>query len=173
MAVRRRSGFRRSGSRPNRGWSATLESTVTSVGASNKVILASFANNVAADLTILRVVGGVAVASDQSAAVEVQQGAVGMMIVTDIAFAAGAASVPGPVTDAADDGWFVHQFFGQQSSLVATMPNSVWYPIDQKAKRIVDSTGQVIVLMGENINASNGLTLFFQIRILTQLRGTA
>ncbi len=172
MAVRRR-GFQRSGARPNRGWASTIENVATVIPAASKVLLASFvpfASGV--DETILRVVGGVMVSSDQSAAVEAQIGAVGLIIVTDVALAAGIASIPGPVTDAADDGWFVHQHFAQQSAAVADGPTSHWYPIDQKAKRILDGNGQAVAVVVENINAASGLSVVFQFRLLSQIRGT-
>ena len=125
-------------------------------------------------MTQLRCVGGVDVASDQAAAVEAQIGAVGLIIVTDVAFAAGIASIPGPVTDGADDGWFVHVLFAQETLLVATDAiASKWYPFDQKAKRILHGNGEVIAIVAENIHATQGMKVLFQFRLLAQVRGTS
>ena len=95
------------------------------------------------------------------------------MIVTDLAAAAGIASIPAPITDAGDDGWFVHQSFAQAQSRVHTGgPTSTWYLIDSKAKRIFASTGLNIAIVAENAHASEGMEVVVMLRILTQLRGT-
>ena len=39
------------------------------------------------------------------------EGAIGLGLVSDEAFAAGAASVPGPISEVDWDGWMFHQFF--------------------------------------------------------------
>ncbi len=173
MPRRRVSSARRSGARPNRGWSITGFSIRTTVPAASKVLLGTLVPaNDGIDLTVLRVVGGVWVGSDQ-ATLEDQIGAVGLIIVTDIAAAAGIASVPGPFTDGFDDGWFVHQLFAQESGRTVTSPAGFWYPIDSKAKRIFEGAGKTIAIVVENANASNGLTMVFQFRMLAQVRGTS
>ncbi len=45
---------------------------------------------------------------DQITASEFVVGAFGMLVVSEDAFAAGAASIPGPFTDAGSDLWMVH-----------------------------------------------------------------
>ena len=172
MARQRISRRGRSGARPNRGWSATSQSVRTTVPAASKVLLGNLAPATGGiDLTVLRTVGGVWVGSDQ-ATLEDQIGAVGLIVVTDIAVAAGIASIPGPFTDAGDDGWFVHQMFAQESGRTVTSPAGFWYPIDSRAKRVLDGTGVAIAIVAENANASNGMTIVFQFRILSQVRGT-
>ncbi len=163
----------RSVARPNRAWSGTTEAAFTTVPAASKVLLSTFTPAAAAiDLTILRVVGGVSVASDQAAANEEQIGAVGLIIVTDQAATAGIASIPGPFTDIGDD-WFMYQTFAQRGAVPATSySGAVWYPIDSKAKRILNGTGSQIAVVAENGQATHGLQLCWQIRILDQVRGT-
>ena len=106
----RNTHFTQNRSRPNRAWSSHFEAATTSVGPSTKVLLGSFGlSNVNIDETALRVVGMLSVASDQTAVSEHIVGALGLIRVSDTALAAGAASIPGPITDAGDDGWFVYQ----------------------------------------------------------------
>ena len=136
--------------------------------------MASFVpNNPGIDLTILRVVGGIAVASDQSAGVESQLGAFGMIVVTDRAFAAGIASIPGPITDGDQDGWFVYQSFARDGSLINEGLASTWWPIDSKAKRIITGEGITVAIVVENIHATHAMDFFFQVRMLAQVRGTS
>ncbi len=79
---------------------------------STKILLGVFVlSNVGIGETVRRTIGNIWVVSDQAAADEVQVGAFGCIVVTDLAAAAGAASIPGPFTDANDDGWFVWQGF--------------------------------------------------------------
>ena len=171
--ARRSVVVRRSSSRPNRGWSVNTSAAFTVVPAASKVLLGTFVLvGGMADVTVLRVIGGVAVASDQTGANENQIGAVGLILVTDIAAAAGIASIPGPFTDGGDDGWFCHQRFAQQSASGNVPDNSDWYPIDTKGKRVWPGTGRVIAVVAENGHATHGLELYFAIRLLAQIRGT-
>jgi len=163
-------------SRPNRGWAASMATTTTSIAAGTKVLIGSFGPSaVGVDETVLRTVGGIYVASDQTAASEVQIGAFGMINVTDRASAAGVASIPGPGTDAADD-WFLHVSFGAQnyfSSTVGRGPNEGnWYTFDSKAKRILQGVGEELVMIVENLGTVHGFTVIIMLRILAQVRGT-
>jgi len=85
--------------------------------AASKVLLETVVlSNPGINETVRRTRGGVFVSSDQGAAVELQTGAFGAIIVSDTAVAAGVASLPDPVTDASDDGWFVWVPFTQISA---------------------------------------------------------
>ena len=165
-------GARRSGARPNRAWSMTAESAYTTIPAASKVLLVSFIPNPVADQTILRLVGGLSVASDQASTTENLIGAVGCILVTDIAAAAGISSIPSPFTQGNDDGWFFHQVFSSKGVVSLTGPSSIWYPIDSRAKRIMDGEGITLAVVGENAHASEGCEVLLQFRVLTQLRGT-
>jgi len=162
---------RRSGSRPNRGWDGLTSSIFTNVAPSTKLLVAGFVP-VSADLTILRTVGHIAITSDQSGAVEQQIGAMGLIVVSDTAFAIGATAVPDPITDQDDDAWFVYQSFSQQGdgSVTSSLPRT--YEFDSKAKRIVQGEGQTIAVVLTNANASHAISFSMNFRILSQLRGT-
>ena len=163
----------RGGSRPNRAWSGIASVGFTGVGVSAKVILGSFAlSSDAIDETILRTVGMLAVESDQSAAVEDQIGAFGMIRVTENAFAVGITAVPGPVTDINDDGWLLMVPFAQSgASVLAAGPSSVQYPFDSKAKRVVEGGIRAVIVV-ENASASHVFQVAFVMRLLAQVRGT-
>ncbi len=176
MPTSRRStrSFRKSPA--NRSWTGSLLAAPVTVPAASKVLLHSFTlSNANIDETILRVVGGIGIASDQIAAVEDQIGAYGFIIVTDLAVAAGVASIPGPATNNGDDGWFVYQTFGQRFGFGSAVgfdgQMSTWYPIDSKAKRVV-SEGQNIAVVVENFHASQGFVISSQFRMLSMVRGT-
>ena len=160
--------------RPNRGWAGSSPGSATTVGVSTKVLLGSFLlSNPNIDETVLRTVGQLAVVSDQTAASEQQLGAFGMIVVTDIALAAGAASIPGPVTDIADDGWFLYVPIAQTLLFADStgLAQSVNYAFDSKAKRVVGD-GQSMALMVENASASFVFQVVFTLRLLSQVTGT-
>ncbi len=79
--------------------------TGTALAAGSFVIDASFnAGALAlAPFTIVRTIGEISVMSDQIAAFEVPQGAMGMQIVTDKALALGATAIEDPVTEVSSD----------------------------------------------------------------------
>ena len=166
------SNFRSSSSRPNRSWSGLISTGPITIAAATKVLLSSVTLSVEGiDETILRTIGMVSIASDQAATTEVQAGAIGMIVVTDTALAAGVASIPGPVTDVTDDGWFTFFPFNQQSLVGSPGPPSVQYPFESKAKRIMHG-GTSVALVAENAHATHGLTVQFSFRMLSQVRGT-
>ena len=174
--VHRNQNVSRSGARPNRGWSSAQSLVNVTVPAATKTLLASFVlSNPGIDETILRTVGVFGHSSDQFAADEFRTGGFGMMVVTDTAAAVGATAIPGPVTNAADDGWFLHHTFVQEIEVItgAGFETNAMEIIrfDSKAKRIV-AEGSSIVLMAENISASTGMNVAFAVRILGMVRGT-
>ncbi len=161
---------------PNRGWAGVVATGGTTLGASSKVIAASFSlDNDGIDETILRNVGGIGIASDQAAASETQTGALGMCIVTDTALALGITALPDPVTDASDDVWLLYVSWFQElrfSDATGFEPQfSTWYPFDSKAKRVVHSGTSIAVIVA-NANASFGFKFGLNLRLLTQVRGT-
>ncbi len=108
------------------------------------------------------------VASDQTTNFEFQFGALGMVVVSDLAIAAGAASIPGPVTDAQDDGWFVWQAFLRASSQSVAKHAQQYFEWDSKAMRRIEE-GFGIGVMVENAHATHGLQAAIQISMLTTL----
>ncbi len=169
-----RSSTRRS--TPNRSWTGSFSATTATVGAASKVLLGSFSlSNSNIDETVLRTVGVISIQSDQVAADELQIGAFGLIIVSDLAVAAGAASIPGPITDRADDGWFVYVPFCQSLefiSAVGVLPDmATQYQFDSKAKRKI-AEGQNIAIMVENANSAGAFAIMNVFRMLSQVTGT-
>ena len=118
--------------------------------------------------TIVRTRGILSIRSDQAAVVEDQIGAVGFMLVTDEAVAAGAAAIPGPASEAGNDGWFVWVPFAQRGADVGTMPTSNQYVFDSKAMRKFQG-GLQLVVMVENQSSVFGLAFQISFRILVKL----
>ncbi len=177
MARRTTGGFagRQRASRPNRSWNGLVSSAATNVAGTSKVLLGSFTpSNSGIDETILRSRGMFAIETDNSGATEEQVGAFGLIVVTDNAFAAGVASIPGPATDVDDDGWFVWVPIVQRFEFVSAVgvepQMATQYQIDSHAKRIV-SDGQTVAIIVENFGAG-GFTININFRILSQVRGT-
>ncbi len=141
-----------------------------------KVVLGSLAlSNQGIDETFLRFVGMLSVESDQLIATEAQIGAFGMIVVTDNAFGVGATAIPGPITDGADDGWFVHVPFSNTFSFVSGVGFDANFAtqryFDFKSKRITHS-GDTIALVVESAAGSGGFTFSVIARALGMVRGT-
>ncbi len=168
------STFRRS--RPNRAWSGLASPTQTPVPAASKVLIGSYVlSNAQIDETVIRNVGVIGISSDQAAASELQIGAVGMILVTDVAHAAGVASIPGPITDIEDDGWLVYIPFCFEFRFVSGVgvePDfSHLINFDSKAKRRVQEGSRVAVI-AENAHATHAFRVMFVARNLTMISGT-
>ncbi len=167
MAYRRAPGRR--SVRRGTDWARKTAASFIIVPAATKVLLGSFSlANPGITETVIRTRGGIAIGSDQAAAEEQQLGAFGLVIVSDIAIAAGAASIPGPVTDRNDDGWFVWQPFARIGSDVATQPSTDWYEFDSKAARRLEQ-GFSIGIMCENAHATHGLVIGSEFSILSKV----
>ena len=160
---------------PNRGW-AGITDTGNAVAAATKVLLGSVSlSNSNIDETVLRFVGLIGVQTDQFVTDELQIGAFGMIVVNDFAIAAGAASVPGPITDSGDDGWFVHvpfiNSFNFGTGVGFESNNMINRYFDFKSKRIVEE-GFAIALVVESSSASQGFTFNIIARLLSMVKGT-
>ena len=167
---------KRTRSRPNRAWTGAVDLDNNITTASTKTLIASFVlSNSNIDETILRTLGLLTVRSDQDASSEDQQGAFGMIVVSDTAVAAGAASIPGPLTDIADDGWFVHVPFNERflfKSATGVNPDmNHQYQFDFKSKRVIED-GSSIALMVETSSGSEGILISLILRMLSMVRGT-
>jgi len=150
-------------SRPGTNWARLAPSDPTTIPFGNKALIASLIlSNAGINEVVRRTRGLLHVTSDQSAAQEEQFGAMGMMIVSDLALAAGAASIPGPVTDANDDAWFVWVPFAQLCAVnlgasgVNSLPPGSPYHFDSKVMRRVPE-GFGIAVMVENGGSANGI----------------
>ena len=166
MAGQRHS-VRAPGRRQPTNWARgfSTDGAYVTVAPSTKVLLGSFSPSVAGiNETVRRTRGLISIVSDQTSVIETQAGAFGMVMVTDLAIAAGAASIPGPITDASDDGWFVWQAFFQ-SGLQTSFNN---YEFDSKAMRRMQD-GYSAAIMVENANTGLGLDFGFGISLLSSI----
>ncbi len=162
--------------RPNRAWSGTFTPAPINVPAASKVLMGGFTlSNPNIDETELRAVGAISVITDDTTTSEQQIGAFGMMLVTDLAVAAGAASIPGPITDREDDGWFVYVPIVQSNIKLSNVGIQTdaghLYEFDSKAKRRVEE-GRQIVIMVENGHATNAFNITMVFRLLSMVSGT-
>ena len=160
-------GFSRS-SRPGVHWGRLVQAAQVTVPASTKILLATVAFTSGMDETVRRTRGMFGILSDTTGAIENQIGALGFMVVSDLALAAGAASIPGPVTDADDDGWFVWEpFVNRGSSNTSSYQGNNWR-YDSKAMRKVED-GQGVAIMVENASAIHGFMINLSLAMLTSL----
>ncbi len=174
MALRRSASFTRGvrGRRAPTTWGRVCPISFTTVTQGNKALIATLIlSNAGISETIRRTRGMVIIRSDQAAADEDQFGALGMIVINDLALAAGAASIPGPCTEADDDGWFVWQpamAHGLQSTAGPGAPNYAVYEFDSKAMRRVEE-GYGIAVMVENGSALHGMAFASSFSVLTSL----
>jgi len=152
----------------NYTWAGFISATRTNVPAASKVFLGSFSLATAFEETLTRTRGHIYVGADQLTIVEEQYGAFGLIRVTDLAIAAGAGSIPGPVTDADDDGWVVWQGISQTSNNTV-VANDQRYEINSKAMRVIRE-GQQLAVMVENAHAADGFDISVAIRALARFR---
>ncbi len=96
MPDRRRRSIARRGSRKGTNWGRIVFTGTTQIAAASKSLLTTVVlSNPGIGETLVRSRGHIFVFSDQAAAVEMQIGAFGCVVVSDLAIAAGAASIPG------------------------------------------------------------------------------
>ncbi len=181
--ARGRRGYRGVSQVQRRGsvWLASGTRTVVpTLAAATKVVDSSFPAGTIAPLgplTITRTRGTFWICSDQVVAQEEPFGAFGMLVVSEQAQSVGgAASIPGPGTDASSDLFFVHQYFLGSAQVSVGAPTSLiggswWsrYDFDSKAKRKVEGDGESIVVMVENLHATHGLRYLLNFRMLVLL----
>ena len=149
-------------------WSGFSDVAMTTVSAGTKSLLGTFAlDNPGIGETVRRTRGVITISSDQEAGAELQIGAFGLVVVNDLALAAGAASIPGPITNDDDDGWFVWVPFARASS-AADGFDSQSFQFDSKAMRRV-AEGFGLAVMVENAHASQGLRISVNFRLLSSL----
>ncbi len=141
------------------------------VAAATKVLFTTFTlDNPGISETIRRTRGRFAFSSDQSAAVEEVSGAWGAVVVTDAAAAIGITAIPGAVTDASDDNWFLWEPFAQHLGNGVAAGNAAGLQpmteFDSKAMRKVE-TGFQLAFVVENASATTGLVFTAGISLLS------
>jgi len=167
MTVRRRGAVTRGRAPGRTSWSRTVTTGAVTVPAGTKAVLFTLAlANPGISETIMRTRVFLDIASDQSG-VEPMSGALGFIVVNDLAIAVGATAIPGPATDASDDGWFLWKPFGLRGGNSGGGIISLPLDIDSKAMRRVDE-GFGIAVMIENANASTGFIAGVSFSILSK-----
>ncbi len=168
MTVRRRgAGFpqRRGPGRTDWGRVVPVGSTFVTSGA--KVFLASvILANPGIGETVRRTRGVISVKSDQDAAPEDISGALGFVVVNDLALGVGATAIPGPVTDSSDDGWFVWEPLLLTGREGGSSVSSMQVAFDSKAMRKVEH-GFGVAVMVENIASGRAFDVQVAFSILT------
>jgi len=169
--IRRGTSFavRGRGARRQTLWlGGSLTTTTVATGTSVLVTVLNAAALLLRPFTVIRSRGLLMWESDQSAAGERPVGAVGEIVVTDVATGVGVAAVPTPVTDDESD-WFWYQTL-MMTLLVAptgTGPGQIQYAVDSKAMRKVD-TGDDVAMVVQN-SSGVGAILTSYIKLLVKL----
>ena len=159
----RKSGFVRWNGRQRREslWIFLTEAATTMASANTAVLVLSL--NAAAlalrPFTIVRTRMDWFLRSDQTAALEAYQTALGLAVVSDQAVGIGVTAIPTPFTDMGSDLWFTHEI---QSSVFAFI-SGVGFQSDAGVNRVVDSKamrkvedGEDIIMALENSSLSDG-----------------
>ena len=124
------------------------------VGANASVIVASLGASILAlrPFTIVRTRYLLTFSSDQTAALERPRAAIGEIVVTDKAAAAGIASVPAPITEI-DGDWFFWQAMSHDfifiSGVGTDSQGANQYTVDSKAMRKVSIDEDVVTVIQE------------------------
>jgi len=148
-------------------WVRLQLSTPVLVAAATKVLVATVVlANPGITETVIRIIGRFSLSSGEAAAVLDVNGAFGFIVINDLAVAAGAASIPGPVTDASDDGWFVWEPFNLTTN--SGVVNTDMERFESKGARRVEE-GFTMALMCENAHATVDLEFNIGFSILTKV----
>jgi len=151
-------------------WAGSANSTGAQVLAASSAVLDQDLSQAAlADVqpcTIVRTRGTLWVASDQASASEEPFGALGMEVVTEQARVAGVTAIPTPISQEANEQWFLWEPF---QAYFATGQGVVWqrYEFDSKAQRKVQE-GDAVVVVLENASVV-GLEFIIKFRMLLKL----
>ncbi len=142
-------------------WIAPADQESIAVSSTAKAIIQSFDPAAAGLLapTIIRTRGEASVRAQTFGADVTVSGAFGICVVSDQAFAAGVASIPGPFDQADWNGWFVWQSFIRAVEFVSAVgvePNVVWpYQVDSKAMRKVRDNETIVMVAQSQSGAFN------------------
>ena len=162
----------RPGRQPGRtNWGRIATAAYVTVAAATKVLFVPFTlDNPGISETVRRTRGRFHFHSDQGASLEEISGAFGAVIVTDAAAAIGITAIPGPVTDASDDNWYLWEsFMGALADNTGGNIASTNVPMqvfDSKAMRKVE-TGFQIAFVVENASATTGFRFTMSISLLS------
>jgi len=118
--------------------------------------------------TVVRTRGHIVCQSDQEASDEAPFGALGIIIVSAEALAAGAAAIPPPYSNAGDDGFFVHQYWHCPivfSTGTGLANLSQTFTFDSKAMRKLSPDDRIVVMV-ENGSATFAVSFLLSFRML-------
>ncbi len=156
-------------------WAGSADVTAVTVLAAGTAVLdqvldqAALASVVPA--TIIRTVGWVNWSTDQVALGETPFGALGMAVVTEQAQVAGVAAIPTPITEEANDVWFLYQPFVSDifvADATGIMKGGNVFEFDSRAQRKVQD-GDAIIVALENASAAHGGQYIVKFRMLFKL----
>ncbi len=120
--------------------------------------------------TIVRTRGTISIAPQSGSADLDIVGAWGAAIVSDQAFAAGQASIPGPFDEAGWDGWYAWGSFSYQVEFFdSTGVQAPWdrmWEIDSKAMRKITDNETIVFMVESNVGA---FSVSLQLRTLLKL----
>ncbi len=169
--TRGRSFKRSAGTKRLTEWTSSVpEAAFTALAGASAIIDNAFTTpNVE---TLIRCRGLLVIQSNQIAAAEQPFGAIGLCLVTDQAFAAGAGSIPLPYTDSESDAWLLHQFwaapfqFGDGTGFARI---DAQYQLDSKAMRRVTQDDTVLMVLEVGSAAAIGVNYRWDMRLLTKV----
>ena len=172
MITRNRVSVRRVGSKRQTAWDICSAPTGFSALAAGAKAIAVFAPAAVlqemAPATVVRTRGVLAIQTDNTGAAEEQIGALGFGFVNEVAAQLGVTGLPGPATDCAWGGWFVHQFFIQSFLFISGVgvdpARATQYPIDSKAMRKFENDEAMLAAV-ENFGTT-GLEFALSFRML-------
>ena len=170
MAIRSRVPVRSRAPKRKTVWVGTADQGAVSLASGGSAIVSSFDPSSFAILkaTIARVRGEINVFPQVTTADLSINGAYGLCVVSDEAFAAGAASIPRPFDDDDWAGWLVHGYFSNRV-IASAVDNGLWITskaIDSKAMRKV-GPGETVVWMIES--QGGAISVLFNARVLIML----
>ncbi len=156
-------------------WAASAEPVETAVAGNTKVLLqrltaAQLPSEIGVPTTVVRTRGQLYGRVLESVVADTESwGALGMAVVTEVAAAAGAASIPGPLTDSFWDGWFLYVFISvalrfDDATGIST-PTQVRVDFDSKAMRKIEDN-ESLVVMFETGASSNQIVIMEHFRTL-------
>ncbi len=155
-------------------WLSIPEGRDTMVAANTAILAASLGPVALAmrPFTIVRTLLYFHTRSDQSAATENADVAIGMCVVSDQAAAIGVTAVPTPFTDLGSDLWYMHRILSSHFQFISGtgfgLEDGSQVQIDSRAMRKVNDDQDVILVL-ENSALSDGSTTFSAGRFLIKL----
>jgi len=158
----RRSGFRGRTGRSPTNWAGFTAADATVADATKQIVGSVIPLAGSSHETVVRIVGDWNVTGAGVAGPVV----IGALVVTDAAFAAGAASIPGPITDLNDDVWMFISSVARGGVSVTHIERQ----FDSRAMRKVDEGNSLVFMIENQTGANIGFTMFVRILAKSAIR---